>query len=113
MPQIEGTRNVFDAMLVCLENKANEQEVHSDSWGATISTDLTKAAALTAGANFGMSDSYETHLNDASYIRGAVDFVHSQVRNQGCVVMNIENAGASYEYVPGHEVHDSTSFAIR
>lgn len=86
--------------------------MHSDSWGATISTDLTKAAALTAGANFGMSDSYETHLNDA-YIRGAVDFVHSQVRNQGCVVMNIENAGASYEYIPGHEVHDSTSFAIR
>ena len=63
------------------------------------------------GANFGASNSHDTWLNDA-YVHGAVNFAHSQVRNQGCLVMDITNAEASYEYVPGHEVHESSSFAI-
>ncbi|MBR1734447.1 MAG: hypothetical protein IJ730_03210, partial [Alphaproteobacteria bacterium] len=111
IPQIEGSRNVFDAMFVHLENKANERETHSSTHGATISTNPLESAALTAGANFGASNSHDTWLNDA-YVRGAVDFAHSQVRNQGCLVMDITNAWASYEYVPGHEVHESSSFAI-
>ena len=98
-------------MLVSLENKANEQEVHSSSSGITISSNPSRAAAGTLGANFGESSSRDTFLNDA-YVHGAVDFMHSQVRNQGCLVMDISNSGASYEYVPGEEVHESTSFAI-
>ena len=111
IPQIEGTRNVFDAILVSLENRANEQKVHSSTHGVTISTNSLEAAALTAGANIGTSSSHHTFLNDA-YIRGATDFMHSHVKNQGCLVMNIENAGASYQYVPASEVNDSSSFAI-
>ncbi len=111
IPQIEGSRNVFDAMFVRLENKANEREAHSSTHGATISTNPLETAAMTAGANFGASNSHDTYLNDA-YVRGAVDFAHSQVRNQGCLVMDITNAGASYEYVPMEEMHESSSFAI-
>ena len=85
--------------------------MHSESQGATISSNPLESAALTAGANFGMSNFHDTWLNDA-YVRGAVDFAHSQVRNQGCLMMDIMNAGASYEYVPGNEVHESSSFAI-
>ena len=85
--------------------------MHSESQGATISTNPLETAAMTAGANFGASNSHDTYLNDA-YVRGAVDFAHSQVRNQGCLMMDIMNAGASYEYVPGNEVHESSSFAI-
>lgn len=94
IPQISGTGNVFDAVLVSLEDKANEQTVHTSSYGVTISTNLAKTAAGTLGANVGASDSYNSSLNDA-YVHGAVDFVHSQVKNQGCLVMNIDNAGAS------------------
>ncbi|MBQ7673607.1 MAG: hypothetical protein IJT36_03660, partial [Alphaproteobacteria bacterium] len=111
IPQIDGSRNVFDAMFVRLENKANEREAHSSTHGATISTSPLETAAMTAGANFGASNSHDTYLNDA-YVRGAVDFAHSQVRNQGCLVMDITNAGASYEYVPMEEMHESSSFAI-
>lgn len=111
IPQIEGSRNVFDAVLVSLENRANEREVHSSSSGITISSNPHNAAVGTLRANLGESSSRDTFLNDA-YVRGAVDFMHSNVRNQGCLVMDINNSGASYEYVPMGEIHESQSFAI-
>jgi adhesin HecA-like repeat protein len=111
IPQIEGARNVFDALVVNLENKADEQETHSSSSGVGLSTNLAKAAAMTASANIGNSGSRDTFLNDA-FIRGATGFMHSKVTNQGCLVMDIANQGASYQYFPGEEVHKSHNFAI-
>lgn len=88
--------------------KANEWEVHSENYGATISANQFEVLVLTARANFSVEDSHDTHLNDA-HVHGAVNFMYSQVRCQRCVVINIENAGASHEYIPRHEAHHSTS----
>ncbi|MBR1735253.1 MAG: hemagglutinin repeat-containing protein, partial [Alphaproteobacteria bacterium] len=111
VPQISGTRNTFDALVVNLENRANIHESHSSSSGVGLSTNLAESAGLMASMNLGTSGFRDTYLNE-EYIRGAVDFAHSQVRNQGCLVMDITNAGASYRYVPMEEVHESSSFAI-
>jgi hypothetical protein len=68
-----GARNVFDAVIVNLENKPNEQETHSSSSGFGISTNPLKATAVTASANTRECGSKDTFLNDA-FIRGAMDF---------------------------------------
>ena len=96
IPQITGARNVFDSVLVLLENKSNEREVRSESHGFTISTNLVEAAVL--GLSTGKSHSRDTFLNDA-YIRGAADFMRSNVRNNGCLAMDITGKGAAYQYV--------------
>lgn len=111
IPQIEGKRNVFDAVLVNLENKVNECETHSSTYGVTFSTNMKKTAAGTLGANVGAGDSRDTFLNEA-YVKGATNFVRSNVKNKGCLVMNVDNKGASYEYVPMSEVHESQSWAV-
>ncbi|MDR2267986.1 MAG: hemagglutinin repeat-containing protein, partial [Holosporaceae bacterium] len=112
IPQIEGARrNTFDALIVNLENKADEQETHFSHWGVGLSTNLAKTAEMMASANLGNGGSRDTFLNDA-FIRGATDFMHSQVKNQGCCVMDIVNGGASYQYFPAEEVHKSHNFAI-
>ena len=111
VPQISGVRNTFDALVVNLENRANAHESHSSSSGVGMSTNLAESAGLMASMNLGASGSRNTYLNEA-YIRGAVDFTRAEVTNQGCCVMDITNAGASYRYVPMEEVHESSSFAI-
>jgi adhesin HecA-like repeat protein len=111
IPQIEGSRNVFDAMVVNLENKADEESSSSSSSGFGISTNLAQMAAATASLNIGNSGSRNTFLHNA-FIRGATDFMHSKVLNQGCNVMNITGQGASYQYVPLDEIHSSHNFAI-
>ena len=111
IPQIDGKRNTFDAVVVNLENKANVEETESNSYGATLSTSLLDTATGTLGANIGIGNSRDEYLNEA-YIRGATNFAHSKVKNQGCLVMDIENAGATYQYVPMEEVHESENFAI-
>ena len=111
VPQISGTRNTFDALVVNLENRANIHESHSSSSGVGLSTNLAESAGLMASMNLGASGSRNTYLNEA-YIRGAVDFTRAEVTNQGCCVMDITNSGASYRYVPMEEVHESSSFAI-
>ena len=111
VPQISGTRNTFDALVVNLENRANVRESHSSSSGVGLSTNLAESAGLMASMNLGTSGSRDTYLNEA-YIRGAVDFTRAEVTNQGCCVMDITNSGASYRYVPMEEVHKSRNFAI-
>ncbi len=98
-------------MIVSIENKANEEKMQASSSGATISTNPLKSGAGTLGMNYGVTNSYNQYLNEA-YIRGVVDFKKSEVRNKGCLVMDIENAGASYQYIPGDEVHETNNFAI-
>ncbi len=111
VPQISGTRNTFDALVVNLENRTNVRESHSSSSGVGLSTDLAESEGLMASMNIGTSGSRNTYLNEA-YIRGAVDFTRAEVTNQGCCVMDITNSGASYRYVPMEEVHKSRNFAI-
>ena len=111
IPQIDGKRNTFDAVLVNLENKANEVKTENNSYGVTFSTNIKKAVAGTVGGNIGMGNSHDTYLNEA-YIKGATSFEHSKVNNKGCLVMDIDNKGASYQYIPIEEVHESENFAI-
>jgi hypothetical protein len=109
IPQIEGQRNVFDAMMVKLENQADEHHETHSSAGVGISGGISGAPM--ASANFGSGGAHDTFLNDA-FIRGDVDFSHSEVLNQGCCVMNVTNQGASYQYLPLNETHQSRNFAI-
>lgn len=69
--------------------------MHSENYGTTISTNQLEVLVLMTKANFSVEDSHDAHLNNA-YIRGAVNFMYSQVRCQRYVVINIENAGASH-----------------
>ena len=48
VPQISGTRNTFDALVVNLENRANIHESHSSSSGVGLSTNLAESAGLMA-----------------------------------------------------------------
>jgi hypothetical protein len=111
IPQISGTRNTFDAVIVKLENKQSEHESHSSSSGIGLSTDYAQCAAMMGSMNLGAGGSRDTFLNDA-FVTGATDFMQSQVVNQGCCIMDITNHGASYQYIPMEEVHKSNNFAI-